>query len=231
MIRIQNIISLFTKQAKDVTKNIPVLVLFIIYPCISLIMIQAMQKEVDMGTLFLSIFATMHSVFTPIVTTASIISEEKEKNTLRVLIMSNVTLKEYFFSIGGFVLTATVITGSFFLFMLEQTFGKSLLFLLFLSIGSVISIILGMCIGLYSKNTSAANGLAVPFGMLFAFMPMLSSFNKSIEMVSKFTYGQQISYLLEGEKATPLGIIILLINVVVFSLLAALLYRRSLSEE
>jgi ABC-2 type transport system permease protein len=173
----------------------------------------------------------MHCVFTPIVATAGVISEEKEKNTLRVLIMSNVSLKEYLGSIGGFILIATVLSGSVFLFISDQTLETSLFFLLFLSIGCLVSIILGTCIGLYSKNTGAANGLAVPFGMLFAFMPMLSSFNEGIEKISRFTYGQQISYLLSGKRIDVFGIIIICLNATALLGLSALLYKKSLSEE
>lgn len=229
--RVQNVSALFHKQVKDVFKNLPVLVLFIVYPVIAVIMTQAMKDQVDMGSFFVSIFATMHSVFTPIVATASIITEEKEKNTLRVLIMSNVNLREYLISIGGFILIATLLTSSVFLFIIDLTAEQSLLFLLAIIIGSLISIILGVCIGLFSKNAAAANGLAVPFGMVFAFLPMLSSFNKGIEAVSKFTFGQQISYLLGGKTISAFGIIVLCANLIILLVISTLRFKRSISEE
>ena len=228
--RVQNVSALFQKQLKDVFKNLPVLVLFIVYPIIALVMTQAMKDQEGMGTFFISIFATMHCVFTPIVTTSSIIAEEKETNTLRALIMSNVNLREYLLSIGGFVLLSTLLSGSFFLFLGEHTGKSTVVFIIGLSIGCIISIILGVCIGLFSKNASAANGLAVPIGMIFAFLPMLANFNESIEAVSRFTFGQQVSYLLSGETIEIFGIAVICVNFLVLILISALRFKKSIEE-
>jgi ABC-2 type transport system permease protein len=228
--RVQNVSALFQKQLKDVFKNLPVLVLFIVYPIIAFVMTQAMKDQEGMGTFFISIFATMHCVFTPIVATSSIIAEEKETNTLRALIMSNVNLREYLLSIGGFVLLSTLLSGSFFLFLGEHTGKSAVVFIIGLSIGCIISIILGVCIGLFSKNASAANGLAVPFGMVFAFLPMLANFNEGIEAVSKFSFGQQVSYLLSGETIEVFGIAVLCVNFLVLILISALRFKKSIEE-
>lgn len=229
--RLPNVTALFHKQLKDVFKNLPVLVLFIVYPVIAIIMTQAMKDQVGMGSFFVSIFATMHCVFTPIVATSSIITEEKEKNTLRVLIMSNVTLREYLLSIGGFILIATMLTSGIFLFLIDLTPANALLFLSGIASGCLISIILGVCIGLFSKNAAAANGLAVPFGMVFAFMPMLANFNQGIEAVSKFTFGQQVSYLLGGKALGTFGIIVLCINFILLIVVSTVRFKRSISED
>lgn len=229
--RVQNVTALFHKQVKDVFKNLPVLVLFIVYPIIAVVMTQAMKDQLDMGSFFVSIFATMHCVFTPIVATSSIITEEKEQNTLRVLIMSNVNLREYLLSIGGFVLLATLLSSSVFLFLDQKITEHALSFLLAIVIGCIISIIVGVCIGLFSKNAAAANGLAVPFGMIFAFLPMLANFNGGIEAVSKFTYSQQISYLLGGEAISTFGIIVLCINFIILIAISAFRFKRSISED
>jgi ABC-2 type transport system permease protein len=225
----QNVSALFIKQWKDTLKNMPVLVLFLVYPCISLIMTQTVQKQVGEAGFFLSIFATMHCVFTPIETTANLLSEEKENNTLRVLIMSNVTLKEYFLSTGGFVLLADLISSTAFLFMSGYTASDTLTFLLIMGIGCMISTILGTCVGLYARNVAAANGLAVPLSMVFAFLPMLSKFNDNIKAVAKFTYSQQISCLISGEKLTVFGAAVIGLNAVIFLAVATVLYKRSLS--
>lgn len=228
--RVQNITALFQKQLKDMLKNMPILVLFVIYPIVATVMTNAMSDQPEAVTMFLSVFATMHCVFTPIVATSSIIAEEKEKNTLRVLIMSNVTIQEYLLSIGGFVLIATLFTGCSFLFIHPQTLPASLLFLASVAIGGLISLALGMFIGLLSKNAAAANGLAVPFGMIFAFLPMLANFNKGIEAVSRFTYGQQISYLIAGKSFTTFGIVILFINFIVLITVSTRLYKKSIAD-
>lgn len=231
MIRIQTISALFIKQLQDTLKNMPILVLFLIYPCIALVMTQAMKDQAGTQDIFLSIFATMHCVFTPIVSISGMMSEEKEKNTLRVLIMSNVTLREYFISIGGFVLIADLISGSSFIAIAGLSVTEAFFFLVSLGIGCPVSILLGICIGLYAKNAAAANGLAVPCAMIFAFLPMLSFFNETIKSAARFTYGQQISSLLSGNSLTLFGLIVIIFNLLIFIFLASVLYRRSLSVE
>lgn len=229
--RVQNIGALFYKQAKDCLKNLPVLILFFVYPIVALILTQAMKDQPGTGELFVSMFATMHIVFAPIVATSSFISEEKEKNTLRVLIMSNVTLKEYLLSVGGFVLAANLLTGSSFILIGKLSANNILLFVLAMVMGSLISIILGSCIGFFAKNASAANGLAVPIGIFFAFMPMLANFNKGIDAVAKFTYGGQLSRLMAGKDFNVFSLLVLAANLAILFVISAILYKRSLSEE
>lgn len=147
------------------------------------------------------------------------------------MILSNVTLREYLFSIGGFVFFSTILSGCLFFASLKANLSEALLFLVYMGIGSFISILLGMCIGLIARNASAANGLAVPFGMVFAFLPMLSSFNTDIERFSRFTFGQQVSRLIAGEPFTIFGTITIVVNAVLFLGLYILLYKKSLRDK
>jgi len=227
--RIQNIAALFIKQSKDCARNFPVLLLFFIYPLVALILTRAMADQAGTGDLFTTIFATMHAVFTPLVAASSFIAEEREKNTLRVLIMSNVTLKEYLLSVGGFILLANLITGSAFIFFGNLPAG---VFTFILAMGgcSLISIMLGSCIGLFLKNAAAANGIAVPVGIFFAFLPMLANFNEKIEAVANFTYGQQFSKIIAGNRINYAGLIIIGANFAILATMSGLLYKRSLSE-
>ena len=227
--RIQNVGALFIKQGKDCIKNAPVLLLFFIYPVVSLILTQAMKEQAGSSELFVSIFATMHAVFTPIVAASSFIAEEREKNTLRVLIMSNVTLKEYLLSVGGFIILANLLTGSS--FILYGPVKSIPLFILALGAGSLISIILGICIGLFLKNAAAANGIAVPIWILFDFLPMLANFNEKIAAVADLTYSGQLSRLMAGKEITQSGLIAIAANLIILSLISGLLYKRSISEE
>jgi len=227
--RIQNVGALFIKQGKDCIKNAPVLLLFFIYPVVSLILTQAMKEQAGSSELFVSIFATMHAVFTPIVAASSFIAEEREKNTLRVLIMSNVTLREYLLSVGGFILLANLLTGCS--FILYGPVKSILLFILAMAAGSLISIVLGSCISLFLKNAAAANGISVPIGILFAFLPMLANFNEKIAAVADLTYAGQLGRLMAGKEVSPSGFIVIAFNLAILSLISGLLYKRSLLAE
>lgn len=228
----RNIIALFIKQVKDTLKNPQVLSLFVIFPILGLVMSKALPTEGMGGPLFfIAIFATVHCIFAPLEAAASLVAEEKEKNTLRILILSNVTLPEYLISIGGFILTSTLLTGSAFLFMDAAVMENGVIFMVSLMAGGLISTVFGLCLGLQSRNMSAATAIAMPCGMILAFLPMLAGFNQTLEKISRYTYGQQITYFIRDMKTTAAGWVTLAVNLLVLLIIGLILYRRIRTEE
>lgn len=191
-IKLRNIEAVLFKQLLDTLKNMQLLLLFFIYPLVAFVMVTAMGSQAETKAFFVAVFATMHCVFTPVVCSSAVLADEKENHTLRMLVLSGVKPVEYLFSIGTFVLCATLLTGSLFSFMGGYSLSQSvMLFLLFLT-GSVISILLGMCIGIYAPNAVAANAMGVPISMVFSLLPMLAFFNSKIEAIARYTFSYQI---------------------------------------
>lgn len=188
--------AIFLNQCKDTLKNFQVLILYVIYPVMGLILSKSIPETVTDPIFFITIFATMHMVFTPIVTTSSIISEEKEQNTLRMLVMANVKPFDYLMGVGSFVFLCTQI-GTLFFAVLTGYEGEAMLsFLLLMMFGSICAILLGMTIGIYAKNQSSTNALTLPIAMVLSFMPMLANFNDTIKAISEFLFSQRIADLL-----------------------------------
>ena len=50
---------------------------------------------------FTKLFAVMYLGMAPLTSMAAILSEEKEKNTLRALLLSDITSIEYLIGVGG----------------------------------------------------------------------------------------------------------------------------------
>lgn len=195
-ITLNNCFAIFIKELKDATKNGQIILLFFMFPIISLIMSSSIQMEGIEPQFFLIIFATMHIVFSPIVVTSTILAEEKEKGTLRLLLMNNVSPIDYLISIGGFVFILTLSTSFIFLAIGNFTLNQSLYFLMMMGLGSLISILIGMIIGGSSKNMIASDATAVPIAMFFAFLPMLASFDLTIKRITMFLYSGILSELL-----------------------------------
>ena len=87
---------------------------------------------------------------------------------------------------------------------------------------------LGLAIGSYAKNMMAANGLALPFGMIFAFLPMLAKFNDKIGQIAKFTYGHQISMFVEDMgRISWEGVLITAVNFIVLIAVFVVVFRRN----
>lgn len=196
-------LAILNKQCKDSLNNLQSMMILVIYPVVAFVMVLALGDKdgmdgVAMDSMFISMFATMHCSFIPIVLGSNIIAEEKEKGTLRSLIMSGVGRINYLVSIAIFVIVSVMLTGSTFLLMGDFTQAEIYKFLITMLCGSVISVLIGLCVGISAKNVTAANGLAMPIAMVFAFLPMMAQFNDGIAKVAKFTYSRQISLVIES---------------------------------
>ena len=189
-----NIGVIIKKQIKDTLKNKTVLIQFVMFPVLTLIFENAINIP-DMPELFFTkLFSVMYMGMAPLVAVASIIAEEKEKNTLRVLTMANVKAWEYLAGIGIYVWTICMAGAGVMATTLSS--GDIPFYLGVMAAGFIISIAIGACIGIISSNQMAATSLSLPVMLIFSFMPMLAMFNDKIEKIAGIFYTQQIRELL-----------------------------------
>jgi ABC-2 type transporter. len=222
----KTIFALLIKQCKDSLRNLPSLMILIIYPAVAFIMITAMKGEENMDGFFVPMFAAMHCSFAPLVISSNILSEEKEKGTLRSLLMAGVTRVKYLISLSVFVLVSVLLTGSAFLLMKDFGLRDAGEFAAAMLLGSVVSTLIGLCIGIYAKNVTAANGMAVPVGLVFALLPMLGQFNGTLAKVSDCTYSGRLRTVFEGGGFTATTLLVPGVYFVALSVLLLLLFRR-----
>ena len=189
---------IFRKQIKDTGKNIALLIQFIMFPIMAVIMENAIQLNDMPEHFFVGMFAVMHIGMAPLNVTTAIISEEKEKNTLRGLLFANIKPTEYLIGVGGFVFTACMVGAVVFDILGGYRGRQFFFFLLVMAAGVFVSMLLGAVIGIQSKSQIAATSIMTPVMMVFAFMPMLAMFNDTIAKVADFAYSQQIQLLLNG---------------------------------
>lgn len=218
---------IFKKQLKDTLKNKTVLIQFIMFPAMTLLMENAV-KIPDMPELFFTkLFSVMFLGMAPITSAAAIISEEKEKNTLRVLTMANVKPWEYLLGVGIYVWTLCMAGAGI---MATGLPASDIPFYLgIMAAGLVISVVIGACIGVFSANQMSATSLFVPVMMVFSFSPMLAMFNDKIEKVARIFYTQQFRVLMnqmsfEGIKTE--SILILVVNAVLAVVLFFAAFRK-----
>lgn len=182
------------KQIKDTLKNKTVLIQFVMFPVLTLIFENAIDIP-DMPELFFTkLFSVMYMGMAPLVAVASIIAEEKEKNTLRVLTMANVKAWEYLAGIGIYVWTICMAGAGVMATTLSS--GDIPFYLGVMAAGFIISIAIGACIGIIASNQMAATSLSLPVMLIISFMPMLAMFNDKIEKIAGIFYTQQIRELL-----------------------------------
>ena len=225
----RNIFAIMKKQLKETLKNKPVLIQFIIFPVMAVIMAKFVEVPGMSPTYFVKMFAGMFVGMSPLVATSSILSEEKDQGTLRVLFMSNVTSAEYLLAIGSYVFLLSMAGAGVMCLAGGYTGFDALEFLIILAVGILTSILIGAAIGAFSKNQMVATSIMTPLMMVFAFVPMIGNFNEQVQKVSKVLYSGQIDYLIgniEGNESMIFSLLIILINAIIALALFALAYRN-----
>lgn len=185
--------AIFLHQIKETRKNLQVIVLYMVYPVIAVVLTTSMPDFGGDVNYFIVIFATMHMVFTPLVSMTSTIAEEKEQNTLRMLVMSNVRPLDYVLGTGSFVFLCTQLGTCVFAYLSSYQSAELLGYVLLMMMGTIVSILLGIMIGLCAKTQSSANALTIPVAMILSFLPMLASFNETLKKISSVLYSQQLA--------------------------------------
>ena len=222
----KNISVIIKKQVKDTFKNKTILIQFVMFPVMSLIMENAVKMEDMPESFFVKLFAVMYIGMAPLVSTASIISEEKETNTLRVLTMANVKPWEYLAGVGVYVWTICMLGAAVMSSLIPD--GERLFFCGVMAAGFVISTVLGACIGIVSGTQMKATSLTMPCMMILSFSPMLSMFNDTIRKISTPVFTWQIKRMLDDPgvgNITGRSVLVILVTLILFVCLFIPAYR------
>ncbi len=226
---INHIWAILWKQLKDTLKNKTILIQFLMFPCMTIIMENAISIDGMPEHFFANLFAIMYVGMAPLTSMSAIIAEEKEKNTLRVLNMCSVNAFEYLIGNAIYIVFICMM-GSMIIAFAGGYHGKELLaFMLIMLIGHGISMFAGAAIGVFSKNQMMATSLTVPVMMIFSFLPMLSMFNDSIQKIAKYFYSEQLYLLISDLNSIEIRletIIVLGVNICLILGFFVIAYRK-----
>ena len=187
-----NTLAIFQKQMKDTFKNKTILIQFLMFPLMTIVMENAVYIEGMPEHYFGNLFAVMYLGMAPLTAMAAVISEEKEKNTLRVLLLSNVKPTEFLVGVGLHILLICM-AGAVVIGLGSGYRGSMLaLFVGVMCLGILVSLLIGAAIGVWSRNQMTATSVTVPLMLVISFLPMLSMFNTTISHGARFLYSQQI---------------------------------------
>lgn len=215
--------AVFKKQIKDFIKNKKVIFLFLLMPIFAFFM-NMIYKE----NMYPIMFLVMHISMVPIMTTAIIIAEEKENNTLQVLIMSNVKPMEYILGVGLFVFILSFLSSLLFLIFLSVPAGGLVNFIIGVSLGIICSTLLGAMIGIIADTAANVSMYSTPLTLLFSIVPLFASYNPVLSYISTGLYSGQIMTMILN-LSEPISIIrigIIIINALLFLVLFSIIYRK-----
>lgn len=180
------------KQLHDTIRNKLIILLIFMYPVLAYIFYFLLKDTPQAVNMVVPIFITMHIIMAPIVCMSSIISEEKEKNTLKGLFFSGVKSYEYLIGVSSVLLLILIVSLIPYLFILQFSVGQAFCFFYFAIIGFLCSLLLGSVIGIISKNQMCVGTISSPLSMFIGLLPMASMFNAHIDKVSKVLYSKRI---------------------------------------
>lgn len=227
--KINHITAIFKKTFKDMSRNKRQLLFFIMFPVMAHIFASFIKDGKEMYPIT---FLPINVLFCSMNVLAAIISEEKEKGTLRSLIFANIKPLEYFIGNGLFVLLATLISCSLFIPLINISGINYLFFYISIILSSICSMILGATIGVIAKNQMSANGMCSPITIIIGMLPTFGVFNKTIESISKLLYTTRFATTV-AEIVTKTSVTInfkilltYIINFIICSIIFSIVYRQ-----
>ena len=193
--------AVFKKQVKDIKENITVLIQFIIFPAIAWFMTKFVASADDFGgpdTMFVTMFAAIFVGMALIPTVAGIVAEDRERRSLRFLVMAGVKPQAYLLGIGGVIFFVSLLPAFAFTWLGGFAGEEFWLFMAAMMSGVIASTLLGLTIGILAKNQQAATSLSMPAALVFGFGPLIAMFNERIGELFRFFYTQQLDVVMSG---------------------------------
>ncbi len=152
-----------------------------------------------------------------------LIAEEKEKNTLRNLMLSPASLADILIGKSLFVFIVTVVVVSLAIFLVGYEPANLLILAIALLLSTVFYIALGTLCGLFAKTIMEASIIVMPVMFIFSFGPFALSLASvySILELAKWLPSSQLVLLAEALEGpyTMMDCIIPIVTITVWSLL------------
>ena len=222
--------AIFIKQFQDVFKNKGALLQFVTFPIIAFVMTNFVDERPDgmPDTIFISMFATMFIGMSMIAITSHIIAEDREKKSLRFLMMAGVKSHEYLLGVGGVLFVCVTVVSLLFVAMMpDKAMAERLIYLASLLLGGTASILFGAILGMLAKNEQAATSYGMTAGLLMGFGPMVAAFNYSLGRMFSIFYTMNFIYHEAAFAQIPRQLGIISLNVAVLGVVFAWIYRKN----
>lgn len=227
---IRRVNALFKKELKDLSKNINVLFMCIL-PIIFCFIYSKMlggNPANQLGKIsVLNLCLGMNLVLVSGFVIAMLIAEEKEKNTLRTLMLSCVSPIEFLLGKALITLVLSVAINIIMFFMVglnAQYLGKYIL----ISTLVVLSIIeLGAVIGLISKNQMDTGIVGMPLLMTLLMVPMFAKVNNTVGKIASLLPNYNLFVILNklfNDEAINANVIYNLCVILVWIIVAAAVF-------
>lgn len=228
--------ALFAKERKDFAKNKNVLLMALMPLGFCLLYANLFLSDASMGAMgqweVLSLCLGMSLVMMSGYSIGMMIAEEKEKMTLRTLLLSGVRPLEFFAGKAVLTILISIVVNiaMFFIVGLDPSF---LLGYVLISTPMVIMMtILGGLLGVISPNQMATGVIGLPLMLLFLLIPSFANFNATFYKIAAFLPTQRMNLLMQdllqnslfnssGDFMTHMFVIVVWFGISLFSFMFA----------
>lgn len=235
-ISFKRINALLQKEFLDFYRNINTSVM-LIFPIIIAVMYRRALKNSSFSSFVLPLCLDMNFLMVGCFVTAMIIAEEKEKNTLRSLMLSPVNVVEFIlgkFIISGIVLMVINII-IFFILGIHVTYLVPFIIVTLLT--TIVILFLGGLVGLLAKDQMQTGTLGLPYFGILLIIPVLGQTNKNFKIIAELipTYhsGEAMNKLLNGQclLAAKFNLLALIAWIFISLLLFIAVYNKNKLDE
>jgi len=172
---IRRVSAILRKEMQDLKNNAQILLMAILPLGLALFYKQMGQGKEFMGGFVIVMILCMVTT----ISQATLIAEEKEKHTLRVLMLSPASPFEIIIGKALPIIVLTFAISFLNLFILDVLQGNMLFMFLLMLLGTLVFIIFGTIIALLAKNLVQVSVIASPVAMVLLMTPVLSNVIKN----------------------------------------------------
>ncbi|MFP7495133.1 ABC transporter permease [Terribacillus saccharophilus] len=164
--------AMLVKEYHDLKSNFTILSVVIV-PIFMAVLFSRMEGEKDFGLSFVFLMAV---AFVTMYAQAVLLGEEKEKNTLQVLLLSPATSTEIMMGKSIISVVLTIITFVVALFVIDVKIESPVMLGVILLLALIFFAAVGTLIGLLSENLVQTSMYILPLSFLFGFSPMIKMY-------------------------------------------------------
>lgn len=193
--------ALVKKEFKDLPKNINVSLMCLL-PLLLVLLLANMQGNIPnqgmSGLDLLVLGLNMNLVIVSIFAVSMLIAEEKEKNTMRTLMLSSVTPLEFLAGKGVVMFLFSFVTNIALFFVTGMEVKYLGQYILLTVIVTLIMMLIGGIIGIIAKNQMSTSVIGMPVIFVFLLVPFLVQANERFEVIALLSPNYNLSLILES---------------------------------
>ncbi|GKV56079.1 ABC transporter permease [Sporosarcina sp. NCCP-2222] len=226
--------AIFMKDYKDFSRNFAVSIVIFLSPVLAAIYGRIGVTAIESHYMLINLTFAMVAAFVQ----SCLIAEEKEKNTLRGLMLSPASTTEILTGKSLLSLVLTLFTILLSMFLAEYKPANIAVVAIAILLSALFYIALGTLLGLFAKSVMEASVIVLPVMVIFSFGTFITSLAEQYPILKAATYLPNIQLLEIGIKVEAgagfgdvwLQLAVIAAWVVVMFMLTAVVYRKRMVD-